>query len=161
MHGFSLYDVYMDISGEKHLVGKFALYGSELHILCNYYPGKDGLFEKTFRNGPVDGKTAMNISSPPSPFILVAHSDRAMGKYLDDVPNMALNTEYVEPPAPLPEQHSIFEYHRVGMNDPHIIEFSNGQALLDNKALEEEELNQLLDNVEKGLATLKYRNVNA
>lgn len=58
---------------------------------------------------------------------------------------------------PLPPRPSVFEYHRPGLEQPHIIEFSNNLAALDGEALSPDELSLILENINTGLASVRYR----
>jgi diguanylate cyclase (GGDEF)-like protein len=64
----------------------------------------------------------------------------------------------VETPAPVSLRPApVFDYHRQGMDKPHTLEISSGQALLDGNLLSHEETQQVLSNVKNRVATLRYR----
>lgn len=59
-------------------------------------------------------------------------------------------TELVRPPP-------VFDYHRVGMDKPHVLEVRDGHVALDGSHLTGEEVATVLDNVKTNAATLRYR----
>jgi len=80
---------------------------------------------------------------------VVNMEDMRQGKHPDMIP------ETPTPPSPGPE--SRFEYHRVGIPEAQLVEFHVGKAYLDGHPLSPEDLQQMLDNVQNGSATLGYK----
>lgn len=56
-----------------------------------------------------------------------------------------------------PRPPAVFDYHRQGMDKPHVLEVSNGTAVLDGNTLSPEETQTVLANVKNRAATLRYR----
>lgn len=56
---------------------------------------------------------------------------------------------------------SIFDYHRVGMDKPHTVEIREGTVHLDGNRLTPDEADLLIQNINNGLATIRYRKVMA
>lgn len=82
---------------------------------------------------------------------VVSVEDIRLGLHPDLIPETRVDTS-----DPGPE--SIFEYHRVGMAEAQTLEWHQGKAYLDGHGLSVEELQQMLDNVHAGSATLSYKN---
>jgi diguanylate cyclase (GGDEF)-like protein len=59
-------------------------------------------------------------------------------------------TDQVRPP-------SVFDYHRVGMDAPQCLEVYAGQPMLNGHAISSEEMQRILQNLQEGTASLRYR----
>lgn len=84
--------------------------------------------------------SGLRALAPPSPYRLV-------------VP-VALEPLELKPIERLPA--SVFEYKRAGMDEWHVLEFS-GAATLDGQRLSDEEVTVVLDNLDRGIAEIRYK----
>lgn len=141
--------IYMNTpKGQAH-VGRFMVFNNKIYHLEDYH----GIIETLLPDGPINDLTADMIGSLTlSPyFSLQEHKiTPEPEKPVADVVKLQVQKQ-PDPPRP-----SVFEYHRPGMVKPHVVEFSPNGAAIDGKALEDEDLQLLLENARKGLATIKW-----
>lgn len=143
---------------ERRGVGRFMTKDGHLHILEDWHGILDGLLPQ----GPMDARTAARVHNLPRSSYLSVQSLRNTPPK-PKLPHPSSGGGSIAASAPMPApQHaaqpdSVFEYHRAGMDRPHIVEFSGGKALLDGNPLETPELQVMLDNHRKGAATIRYR----
>jgi len=152
------YEVFCEIKGSWHLAGKLAIINGSSIVLCDYY---DDFVESLFPNGPVTPEAQVRLQNPPANVKIVAQDDVRNGMHLDRIQSMSLadGQNYQAPVAPVvpSARPSVFHYRRIGMLQPHIIEFVGGKALLDGKQLATDELAKILENVSNGVGSLRYK----
>ncbi len=155
-----------DATGLEHrLLGKYVIDGGNLHVLSDYA----GMLSKF--NGPFTPqvKQALERMRDSTHLTIVSRQDLDDGLRPDLKPVAAATAEQPqqansdpnggELQVATPVRHPVFDYQRVGMDKPHVVEFRAGKALLDGNALTGAETALILENVNKGLATLRYRSV--
>ena len=142
-----VYRVEIVINGEKHPAGRFAVINNCLYHLEDYH----GVLGILLPQGPIDLVT-----------------DSTLGSMFRD-PNFTISRHELptEQPAapqqveitkvPVPSRPAVFDYYRPGMAKPHVVEFSEHGAALDGKALDQDELDLILENAENGIATIRWR----
>lgn len=139
-----------DGSMKQYRAGRFMVRDGEVHHLEDYH----GIIKRALPEGPVDHRTVLRLQSlKRNPYLhILSHSEDNLD--LSSVPEAEL---------PAPPQHapprppSVFHYHRVGMDKPHVLEVRGSEGLLDGRPLAPEELSTIHDNVLRGAATLRYR----
>jgi len=147
----TIYSVSMKINGEPRLAGRFMLIGDTVHILEDYF----GLIAKAIPEGPLTSSTINMIQAmQQSPELDVKETP-----YVPPEPqgNEVQPQPDAPPPPPAPVRAPVFDYHRVGFDEPHTVEFHDGNVLLDAKLITPEEAAAILANVSSGAATLRYK----
>lgn len=148
---------------DHRLVGKFLMDGKVVHVLSDYFGLLHGI------DGPVTAQSQRYLDRlhDSTHFNVVTRQDLDEGKHPELAPKTQEQLD--APPVPstdpnggelnvvTPVRHPVFDYHRVGMERPHTVEFRHGQALLDGNLLTLADTHLILDNVKKGLATLRYK----
>lgn len=145
--------------------GRLLINNNWIHVLENPYNLLDYI-----PAGPIDEVTqAILAAGPPAHLNIAKLTDLLNGHNLNYIPEKTLGNLFQYPEvdqtqiqaagqAELPE-HSVFHYHRVGMDKPHVLEsHSTGQAYLDGNELSPEEQDLILTNISNGLATLQHLN---
>lgn len=139
---------------EKSRLGRILIQDGNLKILENYHNVFSHLIP-----GKVTGPTKEALRRlMDSPYIEAREWDDHLGDQEPaDFPEASLE-ELVTPQTELlpDRQPSVFEYMRVGMDAPHIVEANGDQLLLDGRVLSPAESKTLLTNVTNGVATLRY-----
>lgn len=145
---------------DRRLLATYALHGNNFESLSDY----DGALSH-IPNGPLDASSVKKLQNLSNSIYsdVVSKEDIRSGKRLDLLPETPSNGEF----EPMPENEdlegledrpeSVFDYFREGMDRPHKVHFQMGNAYLDNNRLEEDESRKIIDNVQQGVATLRYR----
>jgi diguanylate cyclase (GGDEF)-like protein len=139
-----VYLVQMKVGQSLCPAGRFMIAGNQVFHLEDYHHILD-----TFApEGPVTQELYSNlhILQNSGNFTITENT-------VDDPPQPSVSVSQQQPP----QQPPVFEYFRPGMQQPHILEFSNNQAALDGEALTPEELALILENIKTGLATIKFK----
>lgn len=182
---YSVYGNYPQDNGQisRRLLGRFMIIKDKLTILEDHI----GMLKSMLIEGPVYGANERALNSlSQSPYTeVVNEADVKAGKYLDlipkegDLPGGGPETEApppiiektpeignqpqlvdtsdaggqfkMEPPAP------VFDYFRVGMNSPQVVEVEGKTVYMNGHLLSPDEVDRLFYNVRNGLATLRYR----
>lgn len=151
----------------RQLAGRFAFMpDGDVAVLEDYF----GLLGSL--DGPVDERKQRFIASlGHSAYTEVCRAgDLQDGSRPEMLPEVQLgpasgNAIEGAPVAPgaIPTPPPVWDYHRPGMEAPACLEWHRptGRALLNGQTLSEEELTQLLQNLEDGTATLRYRGTSA
>lgn len=136
------------IGGRRHPAGRFIIHNNRVHHLEDYH----GLLEAMLPEGPLDAQAVSRLHGLRwSPNLQVsAHSPAPEQPAAG--PNVAVTSE-----APPPARPPVFEYHRPGMLQPHVVEFGPHGAAIDGKRLTDGELALIHDNVANGIGTLRYK----
>jgi GGDEF domain-containing protein len=145
-----IYMVKMKVGPDFVSAGRFMVANGCVHHLEDYH----GILETLVPEGPLDieGQTGLEALKLVPEFSVTEH------QIPEPVANMAPGvTNIVSSKMKTPDRASIFEYIRPGMTEAHIVEFSEHGAALDGEKLTPDELSLILDNVQSGLATLKWR----
>lgn len=183
---FSIYGVYHhgtedDQQAEHRLLGRVLIDNGNLLILDDNF----GILGKTLQNGPVLGRNMHGLQqfARNTYMDVVSETDVKEGKRIDLIPKMkfgpamidgpeaeAMNEkppfDTVAPAAPeagaqipeQPKQSSVFDYMRIGMNKPQVIEiYGNNEFYMNGHKLSQAEVERIEYNVRNGLATLRYR----
>lgn len=157
------HDIYhKDEEGKKYLAGRLAFIDGESHVLSDYH---DDMLSAISPPGHSASVVREVLKRLPSHLQAVSHDEFRRGKHLDMVPEMPLDKPLEPTTTPgqgiphvaggqLPP--SVFHYHRVGMDNPHIVEFHGKQATLDGNPIHEGHLKLMLENHRKGVATIRY-----
>jgi hypothetical protein len=177
-----IYRVYQRVPGdvevERKLVGRFMVHDNELTILEDYFGVLDGFLKE----GALTEKDQQGIQRlKHSPYYDVAsEGDIKAGHRLDLIPEAdpkpAAPQPMMENPDPAvaspyagdpvdPEEKpraagmpDVYEYMRVGMSTPHIIEvYDDGRVLGNGIKLEDDEIKHIFDTVDVKIATLRPR----
>lgn len=127
------------------VIGKFYLDSTHFEVLEDHV----GWLEELGKKSPAEASRVIWRLANSMYYKVVNMEDMRQGKH----PEMI--REEPVPPSPGPE--SRFEYHRVGIPEAQLVEFHNGKAYLDGHPLSPEDLQQMLDNVQAGHATLGYK----
>jgi GGDEF domain-containing protein len=127
------------------IIGKFYLDKEHFEVLEDHVGWLEGLQKET----PAEVAQTIWKMANSMYYKVVSLEDVRQGKYPELIPETPV------PPSAGPE--SRFEYHRLGMANPQLLEFHEGKAYLDGHPLSSEDLQQMLDNVQAGHATLGYK----
>jgi len=171
---FQVYRIRHDSNGDvkRQLAGRFLFEDGNVSVLEDYF----GLLDKL--DGPLDDRKQRLIRSLANSGYtdVVRTGDLKDGSRPDLLPKMDLGDDLdsggasgtaasvahtaamqVAPPP------AVFDYHRAGMETPQVLELHRptGTALLNGQALTEEEVQQILQNLDDGTATIRYRGVHA
>lgn len=93
-----------------------------------------------------------------SPYHQVVRWDDHLGDgTLDDLPQADLKPLPVERGGPPARPAPVFEYHRAGHDQPHLLEAAGDALTLDGNALSPAESAKIMENVRGGAATLRYK----
>jgi hypothetical protein len=176
---FSVYEWY---SGERRYMGRFLVHNGQLLILEDHH----GMLKQHFRDGPLVGQNEQAIEDlSRSGFIELANEGNVQeGKQMDlssnqpgqgpeagpapafvEKPEQGQTGEDVQPATAPPAQGAfemkapepVFDYLRVGMNKPQVLEIHENIGYLNGQKLSPQELDRIKYNVQNGLATLRYR----
>lgn len=146
-------NVEMRVRGQLHPAGRFMIHNGKLSHLEDYH----GLLATIAPAGHLDDRTIgglHHLNYHPE-FAVTTHEPSTMPQ-ADPAPAAAADpVVQVTPDAP-PPRPAVFHYHRPGMVRPHVVEFGPNGAALDGSRLSEAELQLMLENVEKQVATLRY-----
>ena len=134
-------------SGDVHyvLVAKFLQVPGRTTLLEDHTP--DHTFD-AIANDPVAMESKLNAAKHSMYFQVCTLQELNEGEYPE------LLSEALLPPAHGPE--SRFDYFRIGMPQPQLLEFYEGEGHLDGHPLSDEELRLIHSNIEQGLASLSY-----
>lgn len=175
---YKVFTVYRRKNGvERRNVARFACIDNQLHILEDHFG-----FLKHLKEGPISRGTLKDIEHMMHSMHteVVAESDIQEGNRLDLTPEEDLGPagDPVLPMAAgagapqtdaqavlaagqiLPRMErpaSVFEYKRLGMDNPSVVEFQGHKVLLNGHVLEHEEVERIIRNVKEGVATLRYK----
>lgn len=147
-----------ETSVKRHPAGRFMIKNGQLNILEDYH----GILGRVLPPGEVTQGTVARIQAlKHNPYLhIVSRSEQKEGHDLDHVQEADTDGDVPVPPTlPAPEHRPapVFDYHRAGMENPHILEVKGNEAVLDGKALEPDEVQRVMENVKTGVATLRYR----
>ncbi len=138
----------VDVSGRR--LGRYVEFNGHITHLEDYY----GQMSNIIPEGPsavTSGLMDHGIQAGPVSTTLDAPS------YFPPKPELPPNeVSHVITPDPVPARAPIFEYFRPGMDKPHKIEFTDNGGALDGKALEDDELSFILNNIANGVGTCSY-----
>ncbi len=143
-----------------YLICQIHPHGEDLHttVIGKFYLDKDhfevledhvGWLEELSKKSPAEASKVIWRLANSMYYKVVNMEDMRQGKHPE------LINEEPTPPSAGPE--SRFEYHRVGVPEAQLVEFHDGKAYLDGHPLSPEDLQQMLDNVQAGHATLGYK----
>lgn len=153
----------------RHLAGKFVIHNGEVHHLSDYHGVLSHIPEGKL--GP-RAQTAIERLMHSSYYQVVSRAElnkqrQGMANIHVELPessgsNPAMPVAGAQPAQPIApmvvtKPPSVFEYHRVGMDKPHVLEFSGGKAALDGNPLEDHHIRKIFENAKNGLATIRYR----
>lgn len=127
------------------VVGKFYLDKDHFEVLEDHV----GWLEELSRKSPAEASSVIWRLANSMYYKVVSAEDIRQGKHPELIPETSV------PASAGPE--SRFEYHRMGVPEAQLLEFHEGKAYLDGHPLSQEELQQMLDNVQAGHATLGYK----
>src|SRR5665213_955859 len=146
----TIYSVNMKVGDGMRLAGRFMLINNELSILEDYF----GLIAKAIPEGPLTSSTVNMIQAmQQSPELEVKETPYVPPEPQGD----EVEPQPEAPPPPAPVRAPVFDYHRVGFDEPHTVEYHDGNGLLDAKLITPEEVSAILANVSSGAATLRYK----
>lgn len=141
------------------LAGRFALHDNQIEILEDHY----GIIAANIPDGPVTPKTLQTIAALKRSAYMKICTEQGLhtGEEPDLIDSMSPGEGIPEPvvQTPLPQPvkaPDVFHYHRVGMDAPQTIESIDGNVLLNGNVLAPEEMEQIIQNVESGVASLRY-----
>jgi len=142
-----VYQTHPHESGAIHhvLVGKLLQVPGQTTVLEDHTP--DHTFDEAAVD-PVALTSKLNAARRSMYFKVCTLQELNEGEYPE------LLSEALLPPAHGPE--SRFDYFRIGMPQPQMLEFYEGEGHLDGHPLSDEELQLIHSNIEQGLASLSY-----
>ena len=143
-----VYQVEIDRNGEKHPAGRFAVVDNNLYHLEDYH----GILDTLLPQGPVDLVTDSTLGSMlRNPSFTITNHKIPVEEPKEEQKQVQITK------VPVPDRPAVFDYYRPGMAKPHVVEFSDHGAALDGKALDQDELDLILENAENGIATIRWR----
>jgi diguanylate cyclase (GGDEF)-like protein len=144
------------IQGKSRPIGRYMIHDGQVHHLEDYH----GILASVLPEGPVNTDMVARLHGLSwAPDLTVepheapqTNADGTAGNGAPPTPLLEVAESPPPPPAP------VFEYTRAGHAAPHVLEFGmDGKAALDGSALDDAELALIMDNADRGLATIKYR----
>lgn len=155
IHGVpEVHSVSLRLGGKMRGVGRYMVHEGKLHHLEDYH----GVLQAMVPEGPLTATTVARLHGLEfAPHFVVAPHEaplpeqRAQAPAAEQAPEVQTAIDAPPPPPP------VFEYFRPGMVKPHVVEFGAQGAALDGRKLDDTELNLMLANAQKGLATIRYR----
>lgn len=147
-----LHNVYLIVQFHPHgedlhprVIGKFFLDQEHFEVLEDHV----GWLSDLQKESPSEASRVIWRLANSMYYKVVSVEDVRQGRHPELIPETPV------PPSAGPE--SRFEYHRVGVPEAQLVEFHEGKAYLDGYPLSPEDLQQMLDNVQAGSATLGYK----
>lgn len=144
-----VYKMSVAMDGKHRQTGRFMIANDQLHHLENYH----GIMENMLPEGPFDGNMISKINHlRNSPYVSIER---------DSIPLTPKTTapSHVPllPTAKIPAHRpSVFQYMRVGMDKPHLLEIIDGHHFLDGNKLSYQEMATVMQNIKNKAATLRY-----
>lgn len=89
------------------------------------------------------------------PTFLKARLPMVTEEFIEHFKNLHAKLKKSEPEADTP---TVFLYQRAGMDNPHVLEVCCDKLLLDGMLLDDQEQERILQNIEIGAATIRYKN---
>lgn len=144
---YLVYRVHPAEDGQIHrvLVGKFLLTPDHFQVLEDHV----GWLSRLEKLPPAEVARRIHSLSESMYYQVMNLEDVRQGQHPDVLPQVQAGGQEA------PE--STFSYHREGMASPQTLEFVQGKPYLDGHPLSDEELALILDNVQRGSATLSYK----
>ena len=140
----------LDGSVSLHPAGRYLIEGGEVHHLEDSYSH----LAHAVPEGPLTRKSVAAIQAlHVNPYVQVV-SGASAGKCLDTTG--APEAEVPAPPTPKEPLPSVFDYQRIGMDRPHVVEVKGDTALMDGAALGPDETAAILENVRNQTAVVRY-----
>ncbi len=139
------------IGGQEHPAGMFMIHQGNVSHISDYH----GILESMLPEGPISVKALTALHGLQyNPDLAVRPVDPQM-----PVQPMAPTApaEVVVQPQAQPQPPAVFDYHRPGMYRPHVVEFGANGASIDGSKLTDSELELIMDNVARGVGTLRYK----
>lgn len=145
-----VYQMNVAMGGKQRPAGRFMVANDKIQHLEDYH----GLMGNMVPEGPFDANAITKINNlRRSPYISIERHS---------VPHPSPETPRytpVLPSAKIPNvRHSVFSYHRAGMDKPHTLEVQNGHYLLDGNKLSLQEMTTIMQNHKTGAAKIRYKN---
>lgn len=178
---FDVHAVYPKEDGSTHgyMLGRFYVEDGQLRILED----NSGILGRSLNNGPVSHSLDGLRGLTESPYLrVVAESEVVEGHHIDMVPQGTPSEIQVgEPPANVeapspglgepPQSYAqegeagftmqtpppVFDYIRVGMKEPQMVEMRGKDVYMNGHKLTQDEVDRLLYTIHAGLAKLRYR----
>lgn len=135
-----------------HPAGRYLVHRGNVEHLEDYH----GILGAMVPEGPVTDVTASRLHGLEfAPHIVVAPHELPV-QAQPVAPEGVQVTEASAPARP-----PVFEYHRSGHQQPHVVEFGKHGAAIDGRKLDDAELDLILENVHNGVATMRYKSAGA
>jgi hypothetical protein len=164
----SIYTLYLlhpkDGNVTRTPAGRFLLHGGRIHVLEDHFGIVADLIDSGAGQVTPEVERRLDTLQHSAYYDLVSDGQVERGERPDLIPTADLGdpaqsedveSEEQQPPAPRPQP--VWEYHRQGLKTPQVIESKDGAMRMNGKPLTHEEIQAILDNVRKGVATLTYR----
>jgi hypothetical protein len=162
---YTLYAIHPKEDGTSTRVasGRFLVHGGQIHVLEDHFGALHAILSG---DGPITPEMQERLETlHQSQFYdLVSDGQVERGERPDLVPVKDLGEpqqpqemEDEEGQAPTPRPMPVWEYHRQGLKSAQVIESKRGAMIMNGQPLSPAELQMILDNVQKGVATLTYR----
>jgi len=151
-----VHNVEISIKGRNHPAGRYLVHNGRLHHLEDYH----GILSSFLPEGDLDVEAVSRLNGlqwssklHTTPHYPVIAPPPQAGQAQAQAPSYRVSSLSAQEPRPP----SVFEYHRVGMSQPHIVEVGGGGASLDGRKISDPELQLILRNAENGIAKIKYK----
>lgn len=146
---YAFMPVFKKDSVSYQMAGKCALINNQFKILEDYF----GLIDSVFKDCEPDKVTERLENFKDNPYLKVLSANELKDS------DIVLPMSKLEIPDIKDGKvdRSVFEYHRAGMDKPHILEADGWEVKLDGQKLEPEEIEHIHNNVRNGAATLKRK----
>jgi diguanylate cyclase (GGDEF)-like protein len=131
------------INGAVRPVGRFMIHNGQLHHLEDYHSFLTNLLPE----GPLTSAVQNTLVALTTPLLTTT-------QHKFESPGSGGQVSAVPDPLPKPQ---VFEYQRAGMFEPHVIEFCGDKVSLDGAQLAPNEVELILGNVSRGVASLRYK----
>lgn len=177
---FDVYGVYPNEAGkvESYMIGRFLIEKGNVKILEDH----NGILHGSLHNGPVERNLhSLEALSRSSYLRVVSEAAVSQGHHIDLVPKGVTANPIGPQPEGAPDfveqsdvgegaesltptgnfsmqtPPAVFDYFRVGMREPQVLEVRGNEVFMNGQKLEQGEVDHILEGVHNGLAKLKYR----
>lgn len=152
-----VHTVDLKVNGKAHPAGRFMVHDDKVTHLEDYH----GVLSHLLPEGPVTATTVSRLHGMQfgGAIAVAPHASVVPPRPGDEAPQAPEGAagEVIVAPQAAPPRPAVFDYHRPGLARPHVIEFGSAGAALDGQKLDDAELALMLQNVQGGIATLRYR----
>ncbi|MGB6976561.1 MAG: GGDEF domain-containing protein [Gammaproteobacteria bacterium] len=146
-----IYALYYKVDGKEYRAGRFMLYDNKLTHLEDYH----GMLDRFLPEGPLTVDLVSQIYNlRDGPHTKIQNEPIPLG--IDPEKEKEADIEADKHNGPQ-RPASVFDYMRIGMDKPHVIEVKDGVYYLDGNKLSQPEIDTIYNNLRDRNASLRYK----